>query len=110
MRDCLDVLGDAIQELKDSINEMAHIKDDKNFSFLISNIQTWVSAALTNEDTCTHGFSEKTIDSKVKMVVKWKIKSIAQLTSNTLALINNCASDHVLRMHGFIISGNKSSA
>uniref|UniRef100_A0A7C8YJL3 Pectinesterase inhibitor domain-containing protein n=1 Tax=Opuntia streptacantha TaxID=393608 RepID=A0A7C8YJL3_OPUST len=95
MRDCLKVLGDAVHELKDSIAEMAHINNDKNFRFLMSNIQTWVSAALTNEDTCTDGFSQKAMDSKVKMVVTQKIKSIAQLTSNALALINNYASDHV---------------
>ncbi|KAJ8420437.1 hypothetical protein Cgig2_007194 [Carnegiea gigantea] len=95
MEDCLDALGDAVQDLKDSIVEMAHIKDDKNFLFLMSNIQTQFSAALANEDSCTDGFSDKAIVSKVKMAVTRKIKSIVQLTSNALALINNYASDHV---------------
>lgn len=61
----------------------------------MSNIQTRFSAAFANEDSCTDGFSENAIISKVKMAVTRKIKSIVQLTSNALALINNYASDHV---------------
>ncbi|KAJ8420434.1 hypothetical protein Cgig2_007191 [Carnegiea gigantea] len=59
------------------------------------NIQTQFRAALANEDSCTDGFSEKAIVSKMKMAVTRKIKSIVQLTSNALAFINNYASDHV---------------
>uniref|UniRef100_A0A6N2L969 Pectinesterase inhibitor domain-containing protein n=1 Tax=Salix viminalis TaxID=40686 RepID=A0A6N2L969_SALVM len=52
----------------------------------MSNAQTWVSAALTNEDTCLDGFHE--VESEVKDGVKRKITNVARVTSNALYLIN----------------------
>ncbi|KAJ6993524.1 hypothetical protein NC653_016609 [Populus alba x Populus x berolinensis] len=52
----------------------------------MSNAQTWVSAALTNEDTCLDGFHE--VESKAKDDVKRKITNVARVTSNALYMIN----------------------
>lgn len=91
MRDCLEVLGDSVDELRQSVAQMAHLRGP-GFAFHMSNVQTWVSAALTNDDTCTDGFDEKAMDGDVKAEVSDKIVKIAQLTSNALALINSYAS------------------
>lgn len=52
----------------------------------MSNAETWVSAALTNEDTCLDGFEG--VESKVKSDVKRKIRNMARVTSNALYMIN----------------------
>ena len=58
MKDCVEELSDSVYELKKSIREMKNVKGSK-FQLMISDIQTWVSAALTDETTCTDGFQGK---------------------------------------------------
>ncbi|KAL9237064.1 hypothetical protein vseg_011653 [Gypsophila vaccaria] len=92
IRDCLEVLGDAVAELHKSINKMGKIENDKKFKLMINDIQTWVSAALTNEDTCIQGFEEKGIFGEIKNIIRGNIVNVCHLTSNALALVNNYAS------------------
>ncbi|VVA10949.1 Hypothetical predicted protein [Prunus dulcis] len=73
MRDCLEELSD---------------------SLMISDVQTWVSAALTDENTCSEGFGGNGMNGNLKTAVRGRIVNIAQLTSNALALINRYASVH----------------
>ncbi|KAK9665657.1 hypothetical protein RND81_14G127000 [Saponaria officinalis] len=94
IRDCLEVLGDAVEELQKSITKMGKIENNKKFEFMINDIQTWVSAALTNEDTCMQGFEEKGIFGKTKNIIRGNIVNVCHLTSNALALVNNYASLH----------------
>ncbi|TYJ97078.1 21 kDa protein-like [Cucumis melo var. makuwa] len=65
-----------------------------NFDLAMSNVQTWVSAALTDETTCSEGFKGKTVKGGVKAAVRSRIVNIAQLTSNALSLINRIADLH----------------
>jgi pectinesterase inhibitor-like protein len=60
----------------------------------MSDLQTWVSAALTDENTCTEGFQEINATGNIKTIVRGKIVQVAQLTSNALALINKLAASH----------------
>ncbi|CAI0547280.1 unnamed protein product [Linum tenue] len=65
------------------------------FGMMISDVQTWVSAALTDESTCTDGFAGKAMAAgEMRTVVGGKIETIAHLTSNALALINAYATLH----------------
>lgn len=93
MRDCVEELGDSVAEIKRSLGEMKQLKGP-DFSFKISNIQTWVSAALTDENTCTDGFAGKSMSGEVKTVVGEQIVKVAHLTSNALALVNSFAALH----------------
>ncbi|KAK4837868.1 hypothetical protein QYF36_009095 [Acer negundo] len=90
MQDYLEELSDSVDEVRRSIAEMGQIKS-LNFQLTVSDIQTWVSAALTDETTCSDGFDGKTKNGKV---VRERILNIAHLTSNALALINSYASLH----------------
>ncbi|GJZ72266.1 pectinesterase inhibitor 10-like protein [Tanacetum coccineum] len=67
----------------------------KDFRLVVSDIQTWVSSAMTDEDTCSEGFAN---DKKIKGVVRGKLVNVMHLTSNALALINNYAS--ISSVHG----------
>ncbi|NP_001313144.1 21 kDa protein-like precursor [Nicotiana tabacum] len=93
MHDCVEELSDAVVELRKSLGEMKQLRG-KDFDLKMSDIQTWVSAALTDEDTCTEGFAGKVMNGKVKTVVRGRILDVAHMTSNALALINSLAAFH----------------
>ena len=95
MKDCVEELSETVDELRMSIGEMSRLKGNpSNFRLMINDIQTWVSAALTDENTCTDGFQGKAMDGRLKAVVRGRIVNVAQLTSNALALINKYALIH----------------
>ncbi|KAG5558398.1 hypothetical protein RHGRI_008355 [Rhododendron griersonianum] len=90
MRDCIEEMGDSVDLLRKSFGEMSQIKGS-NFELMMSDIQTWVSAALTDDDTCSDGFAGNGMNGNMKNIVRGRIVNIAHLTSNALALINNYA-------------------
>ncbi|KAJ8772115.1 hypothetical protein K2173_027292 [Erythroxylum novogranatense] len=93
MGDCIDELSDSVDKIRRSISEMSSTKES-DFQLMINNVQTWVSAALTDESTCSDGFTGNAIDGNVKNSVREQVVNIAHLTSNALSLINNYASLH----------------
>ncbi|CAJ2655268.1 unnamed protein product [Trifolium pratense] len=93
MKDCIEVLSGSVDELRRSIDEISRLRTS-NFELTMSDIQTWVSAALTDENTCTDGFQEINVTGNIKTIVRGKIVQVAQLTSNALALINKLATSH----------------
>ncbi|KAA8523357.1 hypothetical protein F0562_009780 [Nyssa sinensis] len=61
--DCVDQLADSVDELSNTLAELKHLRSG-TFRWQMSDAQTWVSAALTNEETCLDGFRE--VDGKVR--------------------------------------------
>ncbi|WCJ26006.1 Plant invertase/pectin methylesterase inhibitor superfamily protein [Euphorbia peplus] len=94
--DCVEVVGDSVFELQRSIGEISQDIKDPNFYQVMEDVQTWVSAALTDDDTCMDGFGgEKAMkNGKVKSLIRRHILKISHLTSNALALVNVYASSH----------------
>ena len=60
----------------------------ESFGFQMSNVQTWMSAALTDEDTCTDGF-EDVANGSLKSDVCDRVTKVHKITSNALALVNS---------------------
>ncbi|KAK2653569.1 hypothetical protein Ddye_013425 [Dipteronia dyeriana] len=90
VKDCVDELGDCIDELTQSLNAMKNLGGSyEEIQFQLSNIKTWVSASITDEDTCTDGFVGRKVNSNVKKQITKCIKSLTMMTSNSLALINS---------------------
>ncbi|GFY98552.1 plant invertase/pectin methylesterase inhibitor superfamily protein [Actinidia rufa] len=85
VHDCVDQVTDSVDELRKTLAELQHLKSG-TWRWQMSNTETWVSAALTNDDTCLDGFKE--IHGNVKADVKRKITHVARVTSNALYLIN----------------------
>ncbi|KAJ0546708.1 putative pectinesterase [Helianthus annuus] len=52
MKDCIELLSDSVHELQKSLEEMSR-PGSKVSELVMSNIQTWVSSALTDKDTCS---------------------------------------------------------
>ncbi|KAK9106553.1 hypothetical protein Syun_022564 [Stephania yunnanensis] len=103
LRDCFSTLRDAVDEIRSSLAELRRMPSAgsisgtsgpsggaDDFRFQMSNVQTWMSAALTNEDTCTDGF-DVVADSQVKAGVCDQATKVKKVTSNALALVNSFA-------------------
>jgi len=88
VQDCFGDVKDSIGELKDSLDSMAHLNGtDRRFH--ISNIQTWVSASITNDQTCSDEFDEMSVDSSLTEKIRNAVLDAARKTSNALYFINN---------------------
>lgn len=96
IRDCLDQINDGVERLAQSIAELQRMNQeggDSDFTWRMSNINSWVSAALTDATTCVDGFSGRGMG-KMKATIKGKVVNVAQITSNALALVNRFAARH----------------
>ncbi|KAL6321899.1 hypothetical protein AAG906_035608 [Vitis piasezkii] len=89
LTDCVEDFGDCIDELQQSLQEFKSLGGGKNVAFQMANIKTWVSAALTDEYTCSDGFEGQKVSSSLQQQIKNYISNVAKITSNALALINN---------------------
>lgn len=72
---------------------MCTIKGE-DFTWHISNVETWVSSALTDESTCSDGFAGNAMNGKIKTSIRARMVNIAQVTSNALSLVNQYAANH----------------
>ncbi|KAF2306286.1 hypothetical protein GH714_016260 [Hevea brasiliensis] len=90
VQDCLEVIGDSIDELNESLDALGSLDfNNPKVKFQISNIKTWVSAAITDDDTCTDGLNGAKVSSSVKTKITKSVLNVERLTSNALALINS---------------------
>lgn len=89
LRDCLDNAKDSVGELKQSLDEMAHLSEvDREFQ--MSSIKTYVSAAITDDQTCWDGLDEQSnVDGAVRNKIRNSLLSAQRMTSNALYFINN---------------------
>ncbi|KAL8463671.1 hypothetical protein ACS0TY_033579 [Phlomoides rotata] len=88
LHDCFSVLGDAVEQMRESLKQMRRLAGSgEELRYQLSNVQTWMSAALTNEDTCVDGF-EDVADGPVRMDVYDRTLKVKEVSSNALALVN----------------------
>ncbi|TKW23383.1 hypothetical protein SEVIR_4G288600v4 [Setaria viridis] len=93
VRDCLENLADSVGHLRDAAQEMGGAgmgrAGSPSFKWHLSNVQTWCSAALTDENTCLDGLSGgRGVDAGTRAAIRGKVVEVAQVTSNALALVN----------------------
>ncbi|KAJ7944786.1 21 kDa protein-like [Quillaja saponaria] len=93
VKDCIENIGDSVDRLSQSARELGHMGQavGQDFVWHMSNVQTWVSSALTDDNTCLDGFSGRAMDGNVKNAIKRRVTGVAQVTSNALALVNRFA-------------------
>ncbi|CAL5201128.1 unnamed protein product [Lathyrus oleraceus] len=95
LHDCAEEISDSVDRLSRSLKELKLCKiNGQDFNWHISNVETWVSSALTDESTCGDGFSGKALDGKIKASIRSRMVNVAQVTSNALSLINQYAAKH----------------
>ncbi|XP_071705996.1 probable pectinesterase/pectinesterase inhibitor 34 [Rutidosis leptorrhynchoides] len=87
--DCLELLQDSVDQLTRSLFSVAPSSVDSKIGQRVAgsnqDVMTWLSAALTNQDTCTDGLSEVE-NGYVKRQMDEKLKDLSQMVSNCLAI------------------------
>ncbi|GFP97898.1 21 kDa protein [Phtheirospermum japonicum] len=100
IRQCLDQISDGVDLLTNCIKETQKIKErgagSRDFPWRASNVQTWMSTALTDASMCINGFPGRSIGGKTKAMIKAKVLNLQQVTSNALALFNSFAARYRL--------------
>lgn len=82
--DCLELLDDSVDALGRSLSSFAAGSSS-------SDVMTWLSAALTNQDTCADGFADTSGDVKDQMA--GNLKDLSELVSNCLAIFAGAGDD-----------------
>lgn len=91
LSDCVDCFQDTLDNLYTSLFVLRKLSSTE-FGSQLGDVTTWVSAALTDEDTCLDGFDENN-ENKGKRVrsIRKRVSRVTCLTSNALALVNKLA-------------------
>ncbi|KAL0321549.1 UNVERIFIED_CONTAM: putative pectinesterase/pectinesterase inhibitor 34 [Sesamum calycinum] len=79
--DCLELLQDSVDLLSRSLTSVASGGGPGGST---QDVLTWLSASLTNQDTCTEGFDE--LNGYVKSQMSDRLKDLSELVSNCLAI------------------------
>ncbi|CAL0316207.1 unnamed protein product [Lupinus luteus] len=86
--DCIETFQYALDELHSSLSVLRRLSKS-TFSTQMGDLNAWLSAALTDEDTCLDGF-EGNKERKIKLLRNQVLKAY-YITSNALALVNKLA-------------------
>ncbi|KAK4782655.1 hypothetical protein SAY86_007029 [Trapa natans] len=99
IRDCTDQLNDGVYQMSQSIIELRRITQrqppavGRDFFFLMSNVETWVSTTITDAMMCVEQFPGRRTG-KVKATIKGKVLNVAMTASNALYLFHSYASKY----------------
>ncbi|CAL0302310.1 unnamed protein product [Lupinus luteus] len=84
IEDCKELLDFSVSELAWSLGEMRRIREGDNNVQYEGNLEAWLSAALSNQDTCIEGFEGT--DRKLESYISGSLTQVTQLISNVLSL------------------------
>ncbi|PAN46553.1 hypothetical protein PAHAL_9G193100 [Panicum hallii] len=101
-RDCVSMLGDAEDLLRQAAEAMARLGGQSNkggraatsrdVRFQVDSVQAWASAALTDDGMCVEGFrAEAAGGGGVREAVRGHVARVAHLTANALGIVNAMA-------------------
>ncbi|CAN4085732.1 unnamed protein product [Withania somnifera] len=83
--DCLELLGESVDLLSHSLTSVFPGDGDTDSpDGSTQDVITWLSAAMTNHETCTDGFADVT--GNVKDHMSENLKDLSELVSNALAI------------------------
>ncbi|KAD2054436.1 hypothetical protein E3N88_41944 [Mikania micrantha] len=90
IEECIQQINDGVNQITQSFKELLKIgKDgDENFTWHESNVQTWVSAALTDATTCIDGIFGGGINKRELVMIKARLLNVKQMASNSLAMFS----------------------
>ncbi|KAJ1382801.1 Pectinesterase, catalytic [Sesbania bispinosa] len=85
--DCLELLDDSVDALSRSLNSILSPSSPSVRPLGSDDVLTWLSSALTNQETCTEGFADTS--GTVKDQMANNLKDLSELVSNCLAIFSN---------------------
>ncbi|KAI3894656.1 hypothetical protein MKW92_003106 [Papaver armeniacum] len=86
VEDCVELLDYSVDELGWSMQEMEKIRNSSIATHHEGNLKAWLSAALSNQDTCLEGFEGTT--GYIERYIRGSLKQVTQLISNVLTMYN----------------------
>lgn len=84
IEDCKELLDFSVSELAWSLVEMKKIRSGSQSLHYEGDLKAWLSAALSNQDTCLEGFEGT--DRRVENFIKGSLRQVTQLISNVLGM------------------------
>lgn len=93
LKDCVNLFDDSLSQLNNSAELMKVVAapGEKLLTEMrISDMQTWISAAMTDQETCMDGLDE--MGSTVVDEVRARVQKSNEYMSNSLAILNNLKS------------------
>ncbi|GKE50780.1 pectinesterase inhibitor 9-like protein [Tanacetum coccineum] len=101
VKDCISTMTNSVTSLSQSVQELEKMArtSGQDFEWHMSNVETWVGSALTNQNICGRGFADRSLNGRVKGSVTKRIEYVSQVTSNALALVNRFAVRHRKGIH-----------
>ncbi|XVE73330.1 hypothetical protein DITRI_Ditri11bG0109000 [Diplodiscus trichospermus] len=88
LSDCIECFQNAIDQLHGSLGALRKL-NARNFYTQMGDVTTWLSAALTDQDTCLDGFQNPR--GKQAKMLRNRVLRSSYFTSNALALVNKLA-------------------
>lgn len=82
--DCLELFGYSLRQLNDSLGSLESSEWSRQEA---DDVLTWLSASLTNQDTCIEGVNGNNYGNP--MLPHGALRKISKLLSNSLAMVNN---------------------
>ncbi|KAL0410363.1 UNVERIFIED_CONTAM: Pectinesterase 3 [Sesamum latifolium] len=84
---CENLIQDAVNHVSMSMSSM---QQDKFSASVVSDIKTWLSTAITDQQTCLDGLTEfENISVSLQGEIKASMENATEFTSNSLAIISN---------------------
>ncbi|KAI3710986.1 hypothetical protein L2E82_40787 [Cichorium intybus] len=101
VKDCISTMTNSVSSLSQSVQELEKMARTKgqDFEWHMSNAETWVGSALTNQNICARGFGDSSMKGHVKDAITKRMLYVSQVTSNALALVNRFAVRHRKGIH-----------
>ena len=98
VQDCVNQISDSVEQINQAMKELRSFNQhgtsmDDKMLWHISNVETWVSTALTDASSCVYALPGHRM-SKRMASVKVKAMNVAQVTSNALFLFHRYASTY----------------
>ncbi|KAM3319082.1 pectinesterase 3-like [Capsicum chacoense] len=91
LKDCISLFDDSLSQLNESAALMNVGPGESALTVMkVKDMQTWISAAMTNQDTCLEGLDE--MGSPLLGEVKARVQNAKEYMSNTLAILSNMPS------------------
>lgn len=84
IEDCKELLDFSVSELAWSLGEMRKIRSGSTNFHYEGNLKAWLSAALSNQDTCLEGFEGT--DRRLERFMQGSLRQVTQLIGNVLEL------------------------
>ncbi|KAG4966707.1 pectinesterase inhibitor 4-like [Glycine soja] len=88
--DCRENIDETLDLLSQSSDGLANLNGTSSAhdQFQWDNIKTWMSAAITDEGTCTDEFDEIQVRPSLQKKIKTTVYNLSWFTINALALVN----------------------